>query len=94
MALELAGNRIRVNALAPGYIDTEMNHDFWSRRRRETGKADSAAARGAESDLDGATCCCLKRLALHDRQRRHRGRWLLADLTRAYFAFELSADVH
>jgi NAD(P)-dependent dehydrogenase (short-subunit alcohol dehydrogenase family) len=30
MALELARHRIRVNALAPGYVETGMNHDFFA----------------------------------------------------------------
>ncbi|MGH6954252.1 MAG: SDR family NAD(P)-dependent oxidoreductase [Alphaproteobacteria bacterium] len=29
MAMELARHDIRVNAIAPGYVETEMNRDFW-----------------------------------------------------------------
>ena len=29
LALELARQGTRVNALAPGYLDTELNGDFW-----------------------------------------------------------------
>ena len=55
MALELARHRIRVNALAPGYIKTELNEDFFS--------TDAGAAiikripqrrLGRLEDLDGA----------------------------------------
>ncbi|MEJ7935960.1 SDR family oxidoreductase [Sphingobium sp. AN558] len=36
LALELARYNIRVNALAPGYLATELNDDFW---RSDAGKA-------------------------------------------------------
>lgn len=55
MALELAANRIRVNALAPGYIDTDLNHAFWSTPSGEKLVERIPQRRvGAESDLDGA----------------------------------------
>ena len=55
LALELASHRIRVNALAPGYIDTEMNHEFWSTPAGERlAKRIPQRRIGAESDLDGA----------------------------------------
>jgi 3-oxoacyl-[acyl-carrier protein] reductase len=55
LALELAGSGIRVNALAPGYIDTEMNREFWATPAGEKlAKRIPQRRVGAESDLDGA----------------------------------------
>ncbi len=55
LALELAGSNIRVNALAPGYIDTEMNHEFWATPAGEKLTKRIPQRRvGSESDLDGA----------------------------------------
>ncbi|WP_315706379.1 MULTISPECIES: SDR family oxidoreductase [unclassified Bradyrhizobium] len=55
LALELAANDIRVNALAPGYIDTEINHDIWNTPAGEKLIKRIPQRRvGHESDLDGA----------------------------------------
>lgn len=54
MAIELARHHIRVNALAPGYLDTDLNHDFFA---SETGRAMikriPQRRLGTLADLDG-----------------------------------------
>jgi NAD(P)-dependent dehydrogenase (short-subunit alcohol dehydrogenase family) len=55
MALELARHDVRVNALAPGYIVTEINHDFLATEAGERMKKRIPQRRfGMPEDLDGA----------------------------------------
>jgi 3-oxoacyl-[acyl-carrier protein] reductase len=55
MALELARHDIRVNALAPGYIATEINRDFLATEAGERLKKRIPQRRfGTPEDLDGA----------------------------------------
>jgi NAD(P)-dependent dehydrogenase (short-subunit alcohol dehydrogenase family) len=54
MALELARHHIRVNALAPGYVETELNADYLASDagRRMTARIPLARV-GRLDDLDG-----------------------------------------
>ncbi len=55
LALELARDRIRVNALAPGYVETDLNRDFLSGPGGETVRRRTPLGRiGEARDLDGA----------------------------------------
>ena len=55
MALELARSNIRVNALAPGYILTEINQDFFNTEEGQGYISKIPMKRlGLESELDGA----------------------------------------
>ena len=54
LALELAKHRIRVNALAPGYVVTELNQDFLASAAGEKLKSRIPQRRfGTVEDLDG-----------------------------------------
>lgn len=54
MALELARHGIRVNALAPGYVETELNRDFLRSEAGERLRQRIPMLRfGEASDLDG-----------------------------------------
>jgi NAD(P)-dependent dehydrogenase (short-subunit alcohol dehydrogenase family) len=55
LALELASKRIRVNALAPGYIETDLNRDFLTSPAGEAMVKRVPMRRfGTPADLDGA----------------------------------------
>lgn len=54
MALELARHRIRVNALAPGYVQTDLNEDFLASEAGQRLMARIPQRRfGMPTDLDG-----------------------------------------
>jgi 3-oxoacyl-[acyl-carrier protein] reductase len=54
LALELAFKGIRVNAIAPGFVETEINHDYLAGKGAEMTRHIPVGRFGATRDLDGA----------------------------------------
>jgi 3-oxoacyl-[acyl-carrier protein] reductase len=54
LALELAFRGVRVNAIAPGYVVTEINREFLAEKGAEMTRQIPSGRLGEERDLDGA----------------------------------------
>jgi 3-oxoacyl-[acyl-carrier protein] reductase len=54
LALELAFRGVRVNAIAPGYVITEINREYLAAKGAEIARQIPAGRLGEERDLDGA----------------------------------------
>jgi NAD(P)-dependent dehydrogenase (short-subunit alcohol dehydrogenase family) len=66
MALELASHGIRVNAIAPGYVQTEMNAEFLkSEAGQEMAQRIPQKRLGAFEDLDGALMLLVSNASRH-----------------------------
>ena len=72
LAVELAFKGVRVNAIAPGFVVTELNRDYLTGDGAKMTRDIPAGRFGEERDLDGALCCSFRRRTLH-RRRHHRG---------------------
>ena len=82
LALEWAMHGIRVNAIAPGYVETELNRDFLRSPAGESlGQArGDAALRQARGPRRRAAAAGLRCGPLHDRRDDHRRRRPLAGM--------------
>src|SRR5204863_1294696 len=54
LALELAFRGVRVNAIAPGFVVTEINREFLAEKAAEMTRHIPSGRLGEERDLDGA----------------------------------------
>jgi Dehydrogenases with different specificities (related to short-chain alcohol dehydrogenases) len=75
LALEWARYGIRVNALAPGYFETELNDDFFQEAAGQALiKRIPQRRLGELRELEGRFCCWLRGRFIHDRKRDRRRR--------------------